>query len=323
MKNILLTGSAGFIGSKTAELLLEKGMTIIGIDNLNDYYDVELKRHRNNRLLKFNNYIFKLGDIEDLNFLDKIFVEYKPDAVINLAARAGVRYSLENPHVYLTTNIHGSLNLLELMRKFGIKKYVIASSSSTYAGEKMPFNEKLAVNQPISPYAATKKSAELIAYTYHYLFGTDVSILRYFTVYGPAGRPDMSYFRFIKWIDEEKPVELFGDGSQSRDFTYIDDIADGTIKALKEVGYEIINLGGGNNPFSIKYMISKIEEELGKKAIIKNKPFQKTDMDVTWANISKAESLLGWKPEVQFDEGLRRTVEWYNDNKFWLKDIKI
>ncbi|OGU18129.1 MAG: nucleotide sugar epimerase [Ignavibacteria bacterium GWB2_35_12] len=323
MQTILLTGSAGFIGSKTAELLLKQGNMVVGIDNFNDYYDIELKKYRNNQLLKFYKYKLELADIEDLQTLKVIFGKYKFDAVINLAARAGVRYSLENPHVYVTTNIHGSLNLLELMREFNIKKYVIASSSSTYAGEEMPFNEELPVNKPISTYAATKKSAELIAYTYHYLFGIDVSILRYFTVYGPAGRPDMSYFRFIKWIDEGKPIELFGDGTQSRDFTYIDDIANGTIKAIKEVGYEIINLGGGKNPISIKYMISKIEEYLGKKALINQKEFQKTDMDVTWADISKAKCILDWEPKVNFDDGLKRTVEWYLENKSWLKEIKI
>ncbi|TAL68269.1 MAG: NAD-dependent epimerase/dehydratase family protein [Bacteroidetes bacterium] len=323
MQTILLTGSAGFIGSKTTELLLKQGMAVVGVDNLNDYYDTKLKEYRNNHLLKFDNYNFKLADIENLPALRKIFNEYKFDAIINLAARAGVRYSLENPHVYITTNIHGSLNLLELMKEFNVKKYVIASSSSAYAGEEMPFNEDLPVNKPISTYAATKKSAELIAYTYHYLFGIDISILRYFTVYGPAGRPDMSYFRFIKWIDDGIPVELFGDGSQSRDFTYIDDIADGTVKALKNVGYEIINLGGGKNPVSINYMITKIEEYIGKKAIFNRKEFQKTDMDVTWADISKAKKILDWEPIISFDKGLKRTVDWYIENKSWLKDIKL
>ena len=323
MQKILLTGSAGFIGSKTAEVLLNMGFSVIGIDNLNDYYDIKLKEYRNNQLLRNPNYKFEFADIETFSALSDIFRRYNFDAVINLAARAGVRYSLENPHIYVTTNIHGSLNLLELMKEFNVKKYVIASSSSAYAGEDMPFNEKLPVNKPISTYAATKKSAELIAYTYHYLFEVDVSILRYFTVFGPAGRPDMSYFRFIKWIDEGKPVELFGDGTQSRDFTYIDDIADGTVKALKNVGYEIINLGGGKNPVSINYMISKIEDYLGKKAIVNRKEFQKTDMDITWADISKAKKILDWEPKTVFDVGLKKTVDWYLENKSWLKEIEL
>jgi UDP-glucuronate 4-epimerase len=225
--------------------------------------------------------------------------------------------------VYLSTNSHGTLNLLEMMRKHSVGKMVLASTSSLYAGQKMPFVEELPVNTPISPYAASKKAAEVMAYSYHYLFGIDVSVVRYFTVYGPAGRPDMSIFRFIKWIDEETPIELFGDGSQSRDFTYVDDIAAGTVKALRGVGYEIINLGGGKNPISMNYVIEKIGEHLGKKAIIDRKPFHKADMKATWADITKAGELLGWKPEVGLDEGLRRTVEWYLENKSWLKQVKV
>jgi nucleoside-diphosphate-sugar epimerase len=200
---------------------------------------------------------------------------------------------------------------------------VLASTSSLYAGQKMPFSEDLPVNTPISPYAASKKAAEAMAYAYHFLFGLDISVLRYFTVYGPAGRPDMSIFRFIKWIDEGKPMELFGDGSQSRDFTYIDDIADGTIKALKEVGYEIINLGGGREPRSLNYVISKVEEYLGKKAVIEYKPFHKADMTETSADITKAGKLLDWKPKAGLEEGLKSTVNWYLENKSWLKDVKL
>jgi len=187
----------------------------------------------------------------------------------------------------------------------------------------MPFREDSPVNTPISAYAASKKAAEVMAYTYHYLYELDISVVRYFTVYGPAGRPDMSIFRFIKWIDEEKPIQLFGDGSQARDFTYVDDIAWGTIKALKPVGYEIINLGGGKNPISLLEIIAGLEKLLGKKAKIDYKPFHKTDIKETWADIKKAEQLLGWKPEVDIDEGLKRTVEWYKINKSWLEKIKI
>ncbi len=209
------------------------------------------------------------------------------------------------------------------MRKYDINKMVLASTSSLYAGQKMPFNETLPVNTPISPYAASKKAAEVMAYSYHYLFDMDISVVRYFTVYGPAGRPDMSIFRFIKWIDEGAPLELFGDGTQSRDFTYVDDIAEGTIKAMKDVGYEIINLGGGKNPKSINYTIERIVEYLGKKATIEYKPFHKADLKETWADISKAGKMLNWKPAINLDDGLERSVKWYLDNIDWLKDIKL
>jgi nucleoside-diphosphate-sugar epimerase len=206
---------------------------------MNDYYDVRLKDHRAMDLREHKNMEFRELDIENLNSLEDLFKKHKFEVVINLAARAGVSYSMENPHVYMSTNAQGTLNILEMMRKYEVKKMVLASTSSLYAGQPMPFREDLPVNTPISPYAASKKAAEVMSYTYHYLFGIDVSVVRYFTVYGPAGRPDMSIFRFIKWIDEGTPIELFGDGTQARDFTYVDDIAIGTIKAMKPLGYEI------------------------------------------------------------------------------------
>lgn len=187
----------------------------------------------------------------------------------------------------------------------------------------MPFLESLPVNQPISPYAASKKAAEVMAYTYHYLYEFDVSIVRYFTVYGPAGRPDMSPLRFIKWIDEGTPITLYGDGSQSRDFSYVDDIARGTISALKPLGHEIINLGGGNNPISINQMIKTFENLIGKKAIINQQPFNKSDMMHTWANIDKAKALLDWEPQVRFETGMTNTVNWYFENKSWISNLKI
>lgn len=200
---------------------------------------------------------------------------------------------------------------------------VLASTSSLYAGQPMPFREDLPVNTPISPYAASKKAAEMLAYSYHYLYGLDVSVVRYFTVFGPAGRPDMSIFRFIKWIDEGTPIELFGDGSQARDFTYVDDIARGTIAAVKPVGYEIINLGGGNNPISINEVIAFIETALGKQAAIQRKPFHRADMKQTYADISKAGHLLGWSPEVAPHEGFARTVRWYRENASWLGQVVL
>jgi nucleoside-diphosphate-sugar epimerase len=319
---ILITGVAGFIGARTAELLLSEKHKVVGIDNLNDYYDVRIKEHRLSILKKDKNFNFLNEDIESHKALEKVFLKNNFDIVINLAARAGVRYSLENPFIYAQTNLIGSLNLLDLMRKFNVNKYIMASTSSIYAGSEMPYKEDLPVNNPISPYAASKKAAELMAFTYHHQFGIDVTILRYFTVFGPAGRPDMSILRFVKWIDEGKPILLYGDGSQARDFTYVDDIAKGTIKAaFTKTGYEIINLGGGNNPVSISKLISKIENFLNKKAIIDNKPFHNADVDSTWADISKASRILNWSPEVSLDEGLSATIDWYHLNKNWLSEI--
>ena len=320
----LITGVAGFIGAKTAQFALDNGAKIIGIDNMNNYYSPIIKTHRLEELKKHQNFTFIKSDIEDKEILETIFKSNKIEAVINLAARAGVRFSLKNPFIYASTNYTGSLNLLDLMRDYNVKKYVMASTSSIYAGSKMPYREDSSVNQPISPYAASKKAAELIAYTYHHQFNIDVSIVRYFTVYGPAGRPDMSVLRFIKWIDEAKPIVLYGDGSQSRDFTYVDDIAIGTLAAtIKEVGYEIINLGGGKNPIAINLLISKIENLLSKKAELNQKPFHSADVDSTWADISKARQLLNWQPTISLDKGLEKTVEWYYENKSWLKDINF
>ncbi|MCX5913151.1 MAG: GDP-mannose 4,6-dehydratase, partial [Deltaproteobacteria bacterium] len=299
------------------------GAEVVGIDNLNQYYDVGLKEHRLRWLKKYNKFRFHQIDIEDLGALQELFSADRFEAVINLAARAGVRYSMENPFIYMTTNGQGTLNLLTMMKDHKVKKMVLASTSSLYAGQPMPFREDLPVNTPISPYAASKKAAEVMAYTYHYLYGLDISIVRYFTVYGPAGRPDMSIFRFIKWIDEDVPLEIFGDGSQSRDFTFVDDIAKGTIKAVQPVGYEIINLGGGKNPISINEIISKIEKYLGKKAKIDLKPFHKTDLKETWADITKAQKILGWAPSVGIDEGLKKSMDWYLENKSWVKEMRV
>ena len=320
---ILLTGCAGFIGGKTCSILLKQGHKVVGVDNLNDYYDVRLKSYRLGGLKKQSAFKFVLGDIENLDLLNYLFENHTFDAVVNLAAMAGVRYSIRNPHAYLNSNADGTLNLLECMRKQDIKKFVLASTSSLYAGQEMPFLETLPVNQPISPYAASKKAAEVMAYTYHYLYDFDISVVRYFTVYGPAGRPDMSPMRFIKSIDEGTPINLYGDGNQSRDFTHVDDIARGTIAALKPLGYEIINLGGGNNPISINRMIETFENLLGKKAMIENHPFSKSDMMHTWANIDKAKRLLDWQPNIGFDSGMKDTVNWHLENRNFVSELKI
>lgn len=310
MKKVLLTGAAGFIGAKTVEKLLERGVEVVGVDNLNNYYDPALKKYRLSQI-KNPKFTFKELDIEDKAGLQKLFQEHKFDVVFNLAARAGVRYSMENPDIYMTTNAMGSLNLLECMREHKVKKFVLASTSSLYAGQPMPFKEDLPVNTPISPYAATKKAAEAMSYTYHYLYGIDVSVVRYFTVYGPAGRPDMSPYIFADCLLKGEELPVFGDGTQSRDFTYVDDIAEGTILAAKELGFEIINLGGGNNPYSLLQMIELMEKECGKKAKLKLSSKVKADMDVTWADISKAKKLLGWEPKISFEEGIGRLMKWH------------
>lgn len=323
MKSILVTGSAGFIGHNVTALLLEQGFEVIGVDNFNNYYDINLKIFRNEKLTDKNNFTFYKIDIENKSDLENIFKNHKPDAVINLAARAGVRASIDNPFVYLSTNALGTLNLLELMKSYNIEKFVLASSSSLYAGEEPPFHEELDVNNPISPYAASKKSAEMIAHSYHHLYDIDVSVLRYFTVYGPAGRPDMSYFRFIKSIMEGKKIEIYGDGKQKRDFTYIDDIASGTISSLKKVGYEVINLGGGMVPVSINYMIKLIEHILEKKANIEYKDFHNADMKLTSASIDKAARILNWQPKTDFEDGVLKTCNWFSQNEDLIRNIRI
>jgi len=324
--NILVTGCAGFIGWKVSELLLREGHAVVGIDNLNDAYDVRLKKWRLNQLRENQRFTFYLLDIVNRAKLFRMFKNFstkKPfDAVINLAARAGVRQSVENPWTYYETNVIGTLNLLELCREFGLKKFILASTSSLYGTTALPFRENQHTDTPLSPYAASKKAAEALCYTYHYLYGLDISVLRYFTVYGPAGRPDMSIFRFIKWIAEGETVIIYGDGFQERDFTYIDDIARGTLAALKPLGYEIINLGN-NHPVKLSDVIFIIEDLLGKRANIKYEARHLADMPATWADITKAQRLLGWQPQVSLKEGLQRAVEWYIENRQWVRKIEI
>jgi len=320
---ILLTGCAGFVGARTAALLLKDDHEVVGLDNFSSYYDVRLKRHRLEALLKDHHFTFKQVDVEDAPAFEQVFTQGTFDAVINLAARAGVRTSIEKPREYLATNALGALNLLECMREHGVSRYVLASTSSLYAGTPMPFVETADVRRPISPYAATKLAAEALAYTWHHLHGFDVGILRYFTVYGPAGRPDMSPFRFIESIRRGLPITVYGDGNQTRDFTYIDDIARGTIAALRTKGYEIFNLGGGKTPLTLNGMIQLIESGLGKKAIIHHEPSNNADMRDTSAQISKARQMLGWQPEVAPVEGFERTTAWHLDNVRWLSEIKL
>lgn len=325
---ILVTGAAGFIGWKICEFLLTRpalipenmgqNQTIVGVDNINDYYDIRLKGWRLEQLNKLESknaqFVFHKEDIENLSALRELFKKYQFSAVINLAARAGVRYSLENPFIYYTTNVIGNLNLLELCREFGVKKFILASSSSLYAGQEMPFKEDLSVNEPISPYAASKKSGEVTCYAYHHLYNIDVTILRYFTVYGPASRPDMAPLRFVSWIVQEKRVIIYGDGSQSRDFTYIDDIARGTLLALKPLGFEIINLGG-DKPYKLVDFLHMLEDKIGKKARLEFKSSHPADMKATWADIKKAKRLLDWQPSIFLEQGIEHAIQWFLENR--------
>jgi len=314
-KNILVAGSAGFIGAVVSRKLLDMDISVVGIDNMNDYYSPELKEWRLEQIKKSDNsknFRFFKGDIADRKLLTGIFQDNEFDAIINLAARAGVRASIDDPWVYLQTNVKGTLNLLELACDNNIKKIVNASSSSVYGNAEIPFSEDQNTDKPVSQYAATKKSAEVLGYTYHYLYGLDITMLRYFTVYGPAGRPDMALLNFIKSISEGREITVFGDGKQKRDFTYVDDIADGTIKALKLSGYEIINLGN-DHPVELRYLIELTENKLGKKAKMKRQKRHPADVKDTWANIDKAKKFLGWEPKTSIEESVERTVEWYRE----------
>jgi UDP-glucuronate 4-epimerase len=321
--NLLLTGCAGFIGARVSQSLLDRGDRVIGLDNLNDYYDVRLKLHRLRALETNEGFVFYNADVEDRVSLEKIFSEYSFDAVINLAARAGVRSSVENPGIYLSTNALGTLNLLELMVAHGVPRLVVASTSSLYAGCAMPFVESSNVTMPISPYAATKLASEALAQTWHHLYGINVAILRYFTVYGPAGRPDMSPFRFVEWMRRDRTLLVYGTGSQTRDFTYIDDIAAGTLAALEVRGCEVINLGGGGTALSVNEVIALIESGMDRKASVERLAENAADMHDTSADISKAGRVLKWKPLVTPLEGFRLTVDWHIENAAWLDDLVV
>jgi UDP-glucuronate 4-epimerase len=326
VSHYLVTGAAGFIAARVCELLLDVGHTVVGIDNLNDAYDVRLKEWRLSQLQARPGFSFARLDICDRDGLAEFFQTSHENgsgfaAVINLAARAGVRQSVEIPWVYLETNASGALNLLELCRQFEIEKYVLASTSSLYGAKNpRPFREHADTDGPLSPYAASKKAAEALCHTYHYLHGLDITVLRYFTVYGPAGRPDMSLFRFVQWIHEGRPVTVFGDGTQERDFSYVDDIARGTIAALEPVGHEIINLGS-DEPVVLNDALTLVEKLVGNRGEIDRQPRHPADVQATWADISKARDILRWRPEVSFEEGVGRLVEWYRANRAWAKEI--
>ncbi len=311
---ILVTGGAGFIGSHVCDALLARGDQVICIDDFNDYYDPEIKEK--NVSAHLNNLSFHLfkTDILDFKVMEKIFVDFTPDKVIHIAARAGVRPSITNPFLYEEVNIKGTLNLLELAKMFKIKNFIFSSSSSVYGNrEKVPFSETDNVDFPISPYAATKRAGELFCYTFHHLYGLNVSCLRFFTVYGPRGRVDMAPLKFTSLIDKGEEIEIYGDGTSKRDYTYISDIVAGILAALDQnFAYEIFNLGN-SQPVPLNYFVSLIENELGKKAKIKHVHQQQGDVEITYADISKSESLLGYRPKVSIEEGLKKMVDWYKE----------
>jgi UDP-glucuronate 4-epimerase len=322
--NYLVTGAAGFIGSNVVAQLVERGDTVLGVDSLNDAYDVRLKEWRLRQLRRLDGFAFERADITDRDAMARVFEDADDlfDGVINLAARAGVRPSVENPWIYDAANNTGTLNLLDLCVRHDVPKFVLSSTSSLYGGDNpRPYAETANTDRPLSPYASSKKAAEVMCYTYHYLHGIDVTVLRYFTVYGPAGRPDMSLFRFVQWIREERPVQVFGDGRQERDFTFVEDVARGTIAALKPVGYEVVNLGS-DQPHLLMDAIRIIEELTGNQARLEFSEAHKADVRATWANIGKAATLLGWRPQTDLREGLRRLVEWYDENREWAREIE-
>ena len=326
MARYLVTGAAGFIASRVVDMLLEGGHSVVGIDNLNDAYDVRMKLWRLNRMLGRPGFTFMQLDICDRPGLEQLYSQHPDvapvfDAVINLAARAGVRASLSDPWVYVDTNMVGTLNLLELCRQHGVPKFILASTSSLYGNNNpLPFREDANTDFALQPYAASKKGAEAMCYSYHHLYGLDVTVFRYFTVYGPASRPEMVMFNFTQWICEGRQVHLNGDGEQQRGFTYLDDIARGTIAGLKPLGYEIINLGG-HELITINALIHKLEDRLGRKADIVHHPFHPADAMANWANVEKARVLLGWEPQVTLDEGITRMVDWYLAERSWASQI--
>lgn len=314
MKKILITGCAGFIGFHLAKKLLEEGFSVIGIDNLNDYYDINLKLERNKILEKAKNFTFYRGDLVNFSFLDSVFKKENPDKVCHFAAQAGVRYSIENPKAYVDSNLIGFTNLLEILRKYKNKSFVYASSSSVYGGnEKIPFSEMDSVMNPVSFYAATKICNEVLAKSYFNLYGIKSVGLRFFTVYGEFGRPDMAYFSFTKKIFENKTIKVFNNGEMQRDFTYIEDIISGILVVLeKDFDCEIFNLGNHKTE-TLEYFIETLEKLIGKKVKKEFLPMQQGDVKKTYADITKAQKILNYDPKIKLEEGLKRFVHWFRN----------
>lgn len=315
-KKVLVTGGAGFIGSNVAEYLLSRGDDVVIVDEMNDYYDVSIKES-NLGVLKENypedgRVVIYKGDICDEALMKEIFETEQPKWVCHMAARAGVRPSIQDPFVYIHSNIKGTTQLMELSHQYGVENFVFASSSSVYGGSKSTFfSEEENVDNPVSPYAASKKACELLAYTYHHLYNLNITGLRFFTVYGPRGRPDMAPFKFIDWVSRGKELKQFGDGSSSRDYTYISDIVDGVVRSIdRRHKYEVFNLGKGEGT-SLKDFINLVQKHVGKTAIIKVLPDQPGDVPYTCADVAKAQEYLGYRSKVSFEDGIRRTADWY------------
>ena len=322
--NILVTGCGGFIGSYVSRLLAESGHHVTGIDSIG-LDDSTLVRWRLRGLLANPRFALHHIDIQDRQFLTRVFQHSTCDgafsAVLHLAARAGVRASVEDPRAYYDTNVLGTLNLLELCREVGVNQFVLASTSIVYGIQGGgPISEDALSNRPLSPYAASKSAAEALLHSYHHLYGMDAVVLRYFTVYGPGGRPDMSVFRFVRAIAEGDPVTVYGDGTQRRDFTFVDDIARGTVAAMSLRRFQIINLGN-DRPVSVNELIGIIESAVGRSALVQYQERHEADPSLTWADVGWAQRLLGWTPEVNIEEGIRRTVAWYVGNRDWAKNI--
>jgi nucleoside-diphosphate-sugar epimerase len=323
MASYLVTGAAGFIGARVAEMLLEQGHAVTGMDNLNDAYDVRLKEYRLRKLQALPGFEFVRADIANRDLLNQqsVITNQPFEAVIHLAARAGVRASLQNPWLFYETNVIGTLNLLELCRARGIGKFIQASTSTVYGlNAPVPTPETASTDYPPQPYAASKKAAETLCFTYHSLYGLDVSVVRYFTVYGPAGRPDMSMFRFVQWISEGRPLRLYGSGDASRGFTYIDDIARGTLAALQPFGYETFNLGG-HEVITMNALIAMMEDILGRKALIEHLPPNPGELQTNHADVTKARRLLSWQPQVSLREGVTRLAAWYRAERAWAREV--
>lgn len=315
MKTILVTGAAGFIGFHTSAALLKRGYSVVGIDNLNEYYDPDLKKKRLELLEKHARFSFQKIDIADMEKLQAVFSENSIDKVCHLAAQAGVRYSIDNPFEYEQTNILGTFNVFEAARRYDVRHVVAASSSSVYGGNtKEVFSEKDMVEDPISFYAATKRGTELIGYCYSRTHPINVTCLRFFTVYGPWGRPDMALFRFTKNMLEGKPIDVYNYGKMERDFTYVDDIVQGVVAALeKEFSFEIFNLGCGD-PVELMHFIGCIEKELGIEAEKNMMPMQLGDVPRTAADISHARELLSYEPKTKVEQGVKGFVSWYKEH---------
>ena len=313
---VLITGVAGFIGFHTAKALLDDGFEIYGIDNINDYYDVSLKESRLKNLQDYPNFRFSKIDISNLHDLDNAFKDFNPKKVINLAAQAGVRYSIENPFAYVDSNLVGFVNMIELSKKYKVDGFVYASSSSVYgANDKIPFSVEDNVDKPMSIYAASKRANELIAYSYSHLFKLHTTGLRFFTVYGPWGRPDMAMFIFADKISKGESIEVFNNGKMKRDFTYIDDIVNGIKSALnKNYECEVFNLGNSKSE-NLMDIVSHIELNLEKKAKVDFKPMQLGDVKQTYADIEKSKKLLGYNPCINIDIGIKRLIDWYKQYK--------